>query len=466
MNTILLIVYCLVEAGLATFTFIAQREKKQWAMNRLLVNGVELVLYLLFLVLPGIDLGMRFKFLIIMLIVRLVIAGILYLIRRRAEGPKQAVWIILSGIASVLLLGVAMIPSYLFADYQGRAITGPYKVELAEAILIDESRIEEFETDGSYREVPVHFYFPADAGEGEKFPLAVFSHGAFGYYQSNTSTYMELASNGYMVVSLDHPYHSFFCKDSEGKLITVSSDFMNDVMQVNEIQVSEREILETSRAWLELRTNDISFVLDQIEAYNKNGSLGDSWYLLSDPQVVEQALHHVDVDRIGLMGHSLGGAASVSVGRIRDDVDAVINLDGTMLGEEVDVVECEPFTFEGRVYHEKDVINEDPYPVPLLTIDSVLHHQSRIDAEAVHMPYANSVVLQNATEGYETYIDNTAHMNFTDLPLFSPFLGRMLGVGSIDAGECVDEMNQIILAFYDAKLKDKGNFQVKESYGN
>ncbi|MBQ5851909.1 MAG: hypothetical protein IIW54_14020, partial [Lachnospiraceae bacterium] len=33
----------------------------------------------------------------------------------------------------------------------------------------------------------------------DDFPLVVFSHGAFGYYESNTSTYMELASNGYVV---------------------------------------------------------------------------------------------------------------------------------------------------------------------------------------------------------------------------------------------------------------------------
>ena len=60
-----------------------------------------------------------------------------------------------------------------------------------------------------------------------------------------------------------------------------------------------------------------------------------------------------DVEKIGLMGHSLGGAASVSVGRYRDDVDADIDLDGTMLGEQLG--------FEyGKYQYE-----EEPYPVPL-----------------------------------------------------------------------------------------------------
>lgn len=43
----------------------------------------------------------------------------------------------------------------------------------------------------------------------------------------------------------------------------------------------------------------------------------------------------VDEDKIGLMGHSMGGASSVQLGRERDDIDAVIDLEGTMAGEYV-----------------------------------------------------------------------------------------------------------------------------------
>jgi hypothetical protein len=55
-------------------------------------------------------------------------------------------------------------------------------------------------------------------------------------------------------------------------------------------------------------------------------------------------------------------------------------------------------------------------------------------------------------------------MNFTDLPLISPFLADMLGTGSVDAGECIDTMNGIILRFYDCYLKNEGEFSVEESY--
>ena len=108
----------------------------------------------------------------------------------------------------------------LFTDYNGLPVSGPKPVNETYAILIDRSRTDPFEKDGASREVPVHFYYPETEDENtERFPLVVFSHGAFGYYQSNTSTYMELASNGYVVAALDHPHHAFFTKDTDGKTV-------------------------------------------------------------------------------------------------------------------------------------------------------------------------------------------------------------------------------------------------------
>ncbi len=129
--------------------------------------------------------------------------------------------IVAKGLLGVLLFAVALVPAFLFTGYEGLETSGSYGVKMAEDIWVDESRVEEFEQDGSKREVPVHFYYPDIEGDVKDgaFPLVIFSHGAFGYYQSNTSTYMELASRGYVVVSLDHPYHSIFTKDTSRKLI-------------------------------------------------------------------------------------------------------------------------------------------------------------------------------------------------------------------------------------------------------
>lgn len=467
MNIILLITLIGIEIGLVVFTVVKQAEKREWIRNRFLVNCFETLVFLLFTLFPGINFGFRFKGLLVLLVLRVIISGILFLAKRKkSSGRRKKGGVIYSAINSVFLFVCGLFVSFLFADYQGREVTGNYTVAMTEAILLDESRVEVFETDGSKREVPVHFYYPKDAAAGETFPVVLFSHGAFGYYESNTSTYMELASNGYVVISLDHPYHSFFCKDTSGKTVTVNPKFLNDVMYINSGDAPEREIAALSSEWLKLRTEDMSFVLDTLEAYQEEEGFSSAWYISEEAENVQDALAKMDMEKVGVMGHSLGGAASEVMGRTRSDVDAVIDLDGTMLGEQQNLVDCEEYEFEGIVYHEKYVINEEPYPVPIFSIDNEEHHFSRITAKENGVPYANNTVMEHALDGYDTYFKNSGHMNFTDLPLFAPALANALGTGSIDAGECVDEMNGLILEYFDSKLKDKGEFNVKESYGD
>ncbi len=60
------------------------------------------------------------------------------------------------------------------------------------------------------RQVNVEFWYPSDGGG--KYPLVVFSHGALGIKTSNTSTFIELASHGYVVCSIDHPYQALFTR--------------------------------------------------------------------------------------------------------------------------------------------------------------------------------------------------------------------------------------------------------------
>lgn len=362
---------------------------------------------------------------------------------------------ILLFFAAVLLL----LPKLLFTDYEGLPTTGPYGVAQVSAILVDESRLETFENDGSHREVPVYFYYPdvADGMEtdnGEGFPLVVFSHGAFGYYQSNTSTYMELASHGYVVISLDHPYHSFFTKDTEGKTIIVNPEFLRQVMYINEDGTPEEEIISLAHGWLELRLGDMGFVLDSVKeakGLTAGNSLPECWFIGGETEEQEllAVLAMTDTEQVGLMGHSLGGAASVTLGRTREDVDAVIDLDGTMLGEE--------FSYTNGTYE----FYEGQYPVPLLAVSNEEHY---FEGREIADLYVNIVVLENALDAKYTYFKNSGHMNFTDLPLFSPVLASFLGTGEADPEECIKEMNELILDYFNYYLKNVGEVMVQDSY--
>lgn len=440
MALFLLIVLLITELGFGAFELSRSTSKSKWTPRRFMADAVQIVIFLVMVLLPGIDLGFRFKALFTVLVLRLITAGLFTLAYRRNDKTKKKSAIVLSALISVVLITVNILPAFLFADYHGRPLTGEYEVKEDQMIMVDESRTETFENDGSYREVPVHFYYPdAPDKESHSMPLVIFSHGAFGYYQSNASTYMELASHGYVVASLDHPYHSFFTYDTDGKLVTVDPGFLQTAMYIggNDNQMSEEEVYEVTSEWMELREADMNFVIDELE----NGLFEQEWGRI------------MDTSRIGLMGHSLGGATAVTVGR-RADISAVIDIDGSMLGEQTGVSNGIP------------EVNGERYTTPILAIDNDEHHQSRIEASESGYVYSNNVILDNADEGFSTYFRGAAHMDLTDLPLFSPFLSGMLNTSesTVDHEECTDTLNRIVLDFFNCYLKGEGQFAVNESY--
>ena len=105
----------------------------------------------------------------------------------------------------------------------------------------------------------------------------------------------------------------------------------------NRVIVRPEIIFELSHKWLEIRTGDMNFVLDSFKEAKEKETLSEAWFVESENtgNEIQKILSMTDTEKIGLMGHSLGGAASVTVGRERDDIDAVIDLDGTMLGEQL-----------------------------------------------------------------------------------------------------------------------------------
>ena len=441
MGIFLLICFTVFEMALMISSFSRFSEKKQWLVARCVFRAGELAVFLFVMLLPNVTFDFKYKLCFVLLIIRLAGALVMYLIRRTtATGKRSKAGAVFGAIGSIVILAISLVPAFIFTEYAGLETTGEYEVAQAAAILIDRDRVETFEMDGSNREIPVHFYYPkTDVIAQSSCPVVLFSHGAFGYYESNTSTYMELASNGYVVISLDHPYHSFFTEDTDGKLITVDPAFLQEVMYVNENNVPEKDIHDLSHKWLAIRTADIDCVLDSVEEAKQSGTVNDAWFIENEEEksAIESILAMADVDKIGLMGHSLGGAASVSVGRYRDDVDAVIDLDGTMLGEQIG--------YEDGKYQYM----EEPYPVPIFALDSEIHYY---EGQKYGNLYVNHYVLEHAVDAKHEYIPGTAHMNFTDLPLFAPPLASMLGTGTVDATECIETMNAMVLEYMNCYL--------------
>jgi len=309
-------------------------------------------------------------------------------------------------------------------------------VDTTSVTFVDDSRIDPFSTTGENRKLTVQFWYP-DAPEGtDTFPLAVFSHGSFGYRGSNISTFEDLASNGYVVCSIDHSYHAFFAKHTDGTMTLVNTEFLNDAVNITNGDYDEQTTYTKTHEWLALRSSDINFVLDKI-LKNDEGEIPESVGAL------------INEDKIGLFGHSLGGAAAAQTGRERPDVDAVIVIDGTMIGEEIG--------FEDG----QASLTSEVYPISLLNLYNDSHYE---DARQLGTAYNNLSASAHAAEAYDIVIRGSGHLNFTDLPLFSPTLARKLGTGEVDSRYCIETMNQIVLDFFNHTLKDVGTLHLQTEY--
>ena len=216
---------------------------------------------------------------------------------KKRKVVRRVIWGLAIAIIAIIALAVA-----LFPNLSSVKTTGQYAYTSLRLELEDNSRLEGFKNDGSYRKLSVLVYYPDSNGiDKGSCPLIVFSHGGISLDTSNESLYKELASHGYIVASVSHTYHALSTKIG-GKRIFINSGYMKEL----NTEDSNKDV-ENSYAcyqkWMELRTGDVSFVID-------------SFVQMSDGES-QPFCPLIDATRIGLAGHSLGGAAVLGVARQR-----------------------------------------------------------------------------------------------------------------------------------------------------
>lgn len=307
--------------------------------------------------------------------------------------------------------------------------TGEYQIKREDCFYTDTSRLETYADDGSYRELPVSFWYPTGCKEIQSCPLVVFSHGSFGTKDSNVTLYRELASHGYVVCSIDHTYQCFSTKLSNGKTVRVSGTFMKEIATDSPQDKPEQSLLHFEK-WMNIHTGDINFVLDTVieKASGESGEL--SVYGL------------IDISCICVMGHSLGGSAALGVGRQRNDITAVISLEAPFLCDIQGIDDNSNFIFE-----------QSKYPVPILNVYS--------DASWKHLREwkqyeENSRLLDMESNDIQNvYLSSIGHFSLTDLSLSSPFLTFILDgfKTNNEPEETLKKINEVCLEFLDSHLK-------------
>lgn len=190
-----------------------------------------------------------------------------------------------------------------------RSPTAPY---IPDPALIAAMKKEEYnnlntEVLDSWLQVRTHSVLDAPIlTSPRRFPLLFFSHG-FGMSRSNyTSIIEDLASHGYIVAAIDHPYTGFTrLPDGRVLLFTPPGSGREDPDVVNGLRVDEM-------------VNDVSFTL--VALMDRNGKAG-------------RFANHIDLKRIGMLGHSLGGAAALRACQRVARFKACADLDGDLWGK-------------------------------------------------------------------------------------------------------------------------------------
>ncbi|WP_017416421.1 alpha/beta hydrolase family protein [Clostridium tunisiense] len=380
--------------------------------------------------------------------ITLFLITIIRIFKHNPNQPKRRVLAVIGRIFQIGLLVICvLIPTVIIPFYSLPEPTGTFDVGTVVMDFTDNNRIETLsKKEGENRKVAVQFWYPSDrqgaeakydinnatiSTTKEEYPLIIFSHGAFGMRMSNASTCRELASHGYIVASIDHAYQAFYTSFADGKVAIVNQDFLNEAIGVQVDDITGQKAFNITHNWLNLRTADIDLVINSLKA----GNLGTSGEVLKG---------HMDLENIGLLGHSLGGAASAEVAREREDVKAAIVIDGTMIGD-----------ITGLNSENGEIITEEKFNKPLMLMYGSLF----LDEKAKETSYLPNIKAYNNanSSAYSLCIKDSGHLNFTDLPRISPFLAKKLGVGNIDSFQCIKIVNDYTLAFFDKHIKGEGN---------
>lgn len=436
MGTFIFLTAMVVEIVFTIFCIITKSNQQK---VRSIISIVTFLLFVLLTVLRVIEWSFRYYALATLLFLLALMRAVNSVCKTEEKKVYRTVRVVFNAIGMALLIFVITLPAIIFPQHNPIKPTGKYQVATVTYTYTDTSRIETYNATGENRKLNVELWYPKNA-DGT-YPLIVFSHGGFGIKSSNETLYNDLASHGYVVCSIDHTYQCFYTTDADGHTVYINKGFIKEVNS-EDPKSDIQQSYEYYKKWMDIRTSDINFVIDYILEKAKNNG-ADKVYNL------------IDTRKIGVMGHSMGGSAALGIGRIRDDVSAVIALESPLI-----------YDIKG-VKDGKFILTDKKYPVPVLNVYS--------DASWSHLAewpqYAENYLLLSNTNAmaFNVYIKGAGHLTLTDFTLASPpleqMLNKMMGAKStIDSVYCLNTINKISLEFFDCYLKDYGKFTSVGTY--
>jgi dienelactone hydrolase len=254
---------------------------------------------------------------------------------------------------------------------------------------------------------------PADRRPGG-LPVVLYSPPSTGDRSVNTALVQDLASHGYLVVTVDHTYSDDEVEFPDGRV----------AQRVLPADQTDQQLADE----VVQRDKDVRFVLDALTAIDHGANPDADHHPLPDGLRCG-----LDLSEVGMFGHSLGGATTAATMLDDPRITAGIDLDGSLYG---------PVVTAGL-----------DRPVMLLA-----HQDKTRDTDPSWGPF------WNASTGWKRDFQllGSQHFSYSDAEVIYPQTAAVMGltpaqlagiVGTIDPARAITVESTYVDAFFDLHLR-------------
>jgi predicted dienelactone hydrolase len=252
------------------------------------------------------------------------------------------------------------------------------------------------------------------ADNERSYPVLILLSGRYGYRQAQTFQVEELVSHGYVVASIDQPY-------AYARVV-----FPDGRQAAYDARMDDPTFKDSVIPYL---AQDVVFTLGQLAALNQ-----------ADPHGILTG--QLDLQRVGLFGHSLGGIVGAEACRVEPRLRACLLEDAFMPPNVVHTGLQQPTMW----------ITRDAETMRLER--QLAGGWSEADIHK-HLTTMRAVFESLPGDGYYVQVSGMFHVDMNDAPLLSPLASRMGLSGPIGGKRAHRIVNAYSLAFFDRHLKGR-----------
>jgi dienelactone hydrolase len=373
-------------------------------------------------------------------------------------------------LALIVVAGLTALLAALWVDH-GRstplpAPSGPYKVGRTTYIWRDETRINPYAPVAVKQDLAVWIWYPAapmpstrkseylpgywsralvrhegfilgrllsrdltrvegnswsDAevsGEEAMYPVVILRAGGGALSSDYTTLAEDLGSHGYVVVSFDAPYRTVITAFPDGRVATRAAG--GDFDRMPSSTTTQHLATQLMSVWIA----DSKFVLDQLQELDANDPTG-------------RFTGKFDMQKVGVAGHSLGGATAAQFCHDDPRCAAGIDIDGMPFGNVIQDGLHQPFFFL-MSDHSREESGSESQTV-----------ERNIESIYDHVPDGKRWGMTIMGANHFTFSDQV----FTKSPILMFFLRRAGVMGSLEKRRGLAITNACVHAFFDVYLK-------------